>query len=73
MHGFINGKLCFVTGIRAHNNNCAETVFRLFEELVAKHGLPSRVRGDHGGENVMVVHYMEEAQGRDHGSYIWGQ
>lgn len=73
VHGFIDGKSRFVTGIRAHNNNRAETVFQLFLELVTEHGLPSRLRGDHGGENVLVARYMEETRGADRGSYIWGR
>ncbi len=73
VHGFIDGYARFITGIRAHNNNRAETVFQLFLHLMQHHGLPSRVRGDHGGENVLVARYMEEARGPDRGSYIWGR
>ena len=73
VHGFIDGYSRFVTGIRAHNNNRAQTVLKLFQELVAVHGLPSRGRGDHGGENVLIAAYMEEMRGPGRGSYIWGR
>jgi len=73
VHGFIDGYSRFITGIRAHNNNRAETVLKLFLELVKHHGLPSRGRGDHGGENILVAEYMENARGKDRGSYIWGR
>lgn len=72
-HAFIDGYSRFITGIRVSNNNRAETVFDLFQSLIQRHGLPQRVRGDHGGENVMVARYMEEMRGYNRGSYIWGR
>jgi len=73
IHAFIDGKTRLVVGIRAHNNNRAETVLALFLDSIAIHGTPSRVRGDHGTENVRVAEWMEEMQGRGRGSYIWGR
>ena len=69
-HAFIDGKSRFITGARVHPNNRAETVLILFLETVEKHGKPSRVRGDHGTENVMVAQWMEVHRGLGRGSYI---
>ena len=73
IHGFIDGKSRFITGIWWSTNNRAATVLDLFLEAVNKHGLPSRVRGDHGTENVQVVAYMIQEQSDARGSYIWGR
>ena len=59
-----------VTAIRVSNNNRAETVLDLFLEGVRTNGVPSRVRGDHGGENVLVTQWMETYRGAERGSYI---
>lgn len=73
IHAFIDGHSRFVVSLRASNNNRASTVFDIFREGAAKHGLPSRVRGDHGTENLKVAEYMEETRGVSRGSYIWGR
>lgn len=73
MHGFIDGYSRYITGLRPHNNNRAVTVMNLFRQIVHVHGLPSRVRGDHGVENVDVARFMVEARGHGRGSYIWGR
>jgi hypothetical protein len=62
-----------VLGIRISNNNRAATVLSLFEDIAETHGYPSRVRGDHGTENLLVAARMEEIRGIDRGSYIWGR
>ncbi|KAJ3014489.1 hypothetical protein NUW54_g1296 [Trametes sanguinea] len=73
IHAFIDGFSRFVLGIRAHNNNRAQTVLELFEDIACVHGYPSRVRGDHGTENLLVAARMEEVWGAERGSYIWGR
>lgn len=73
VHGFIDGYSRYITGLRPHNNNRAVTVMNLFRQIVHVHGLPSRVRGDHGVENVDVARFMDETRGHGRGSYIWGR
>lgn len=58
--------------MRAHDNNCGETVVELFMEAVDRHGAPSRVRGDRGSENVMTAVWMIIHRGPNRGSYLWG-
>jgi hypothetical protein len=59
--------------LRAHDNNRAQTVLNLFLEAIHVHGCPSRVRGDHGVENLRVAEFMETNFGHERGSYIWGR
>ena len=73
IHGFVDGKSRFVTGIRVSTNNRSQTVLDLFKSAIARHGLPSRVRGDHRTENVKVAMYMIEKRGNGRGSYIFGR
>ena len=73
IHAFIDGYSRFVLGIRASNNNLATTVLELFEDITNVHGYPSRVRGDHGGENHYVAARQEQVRGEGRGSYIWGR
>lgn len=71
-HGFIDGYSRYITGLHVSNNNHASTVLDVFLDAVYDHGVPSRVRGDHGTENLLVAEYLECYRGLFRGSYIWG-
>jgi transposase InsO family protein len=73
IHGFIDGYSRLITGLRASNNNRAQTVLDLFLSAATTYGVPSRVRGDHGTENLLVAAWMHEHYGERMGAYIWGR
>lgn len=72
-HGFIDGHSRLITGLRMSNNNKGETVLALFLEAAQVYGVPSRLRGDHGVENLKVAAWMDTHRGANRGSYIWGR
>ncbi|KAE8185318.1 hypothetical protein CF328_g7583 [Tilletia controversa] len=72
IHGGVDGKSRVVTFMRANSNNRADTVADCFLEATERCGWPSRVRADHGGENLEVMRLMEEARGHNRGSFIQG-
>ncbi len=75
IHGGIDGYSRIPVYISASANNRSETVLELFLQAVAKYGLPSRVRADKGGENVLVSQYMlmHPRRGPGRGSFITGR
>jgi hypothetical protein len=61
-----------IIALRASSNNKAITVLDLFLQGIEAYGLPSRVRGDRGGENIDVATYMVMKNGPRRGSFLWG-
>jgi hypothetical protein len=59
--------------LRASDNNFASTVLQLFLDASGVYGIPLRLRGDHGTENLLVAAWIEEFRGTQRGSYIWGR
>ena len=75
IHGGIDGFSRRIVYLQCNTNNRAKTVLKLFQEAVEMYGLPSRVHGDHGVENVNVAYFMisQPARGPNRGSYIGGK
>ena len=75
IHGGIDGYSRLITYLRVSTNNRSGTVLKCFLEAVHEYGLPSRVRSDHGGENIQVAQFMLEhpQRGMNRGSVITGR
>ena len=57
-HAGIDGYSRLIVYLRCSTNNKARTVYELFIEAVHQYHLPSRVRSDQGGENILVGQHM---------------
>ncbi|XP_033101239.1 uncharacterized protein LOC117104496 [Anneissia japonica] len=75
VHGCVDGYSRAIIYLRCNTNNKSATVLTCFMEAVQIWGLPSRVRGDMGVENVDVCRFMlnHPNRGPGRGSYITGR
>lgn len=73
IHGGRDGYSRLIVFLRCSTNNRAATVLNGFQEAVSLYGMPSRVRGDKGRENVSVSMLMLQHRGVGRGSFIAGR
>lgn len=75
IHGGIDGFSQLPVFLKASGNNRADTVLKCFSEAVKEYGLPSRVRSDKSGENVLVSQFMlnHPNRGPNRESFITGK
>ena len=73
MHGCIDGFSRAIIYLECRTDNTAESVVELFNKGIGEFGLPSRVRGDRGVENVDVARLMIARRGENRGSFIAGR
>ena len=72
IHGGIDGYSRMIVYLCCSTNNKSSTVMTEFYEATRMYGIPSRVRSDQGGENILVCQYMVTVKGVDRGSHIAG-
>jgi len=72
VHGGIDGYSRMIVYLQCATNNHSLTVYRLFKQATEQYGVPSRVRSDKGGENILVCQYMITVRGIGRGSHIAG-
>lgn len=73
IHGGVDGFSRLITYLHCSSNNKSDTVTECFIGATRQYGVPSRVRSDHGTENVGVWRFMEEIRGHGRNSYIAGR
>lgn len=72
-HGCVDGFSRKIIYLSCEQNNRSDTALSLFKTAVKVHGLPSRIRGDRGTENVQIARYMLQERGTGRGSFIAGR
>ncbi|XP_041864185.1 uncharacterized protein LOC121654221 [Melanotaenia boesemani] len=73
VHGGVDGFSRLIVYLGGATNNRASTVLDSFLSAVSQYGVPSRVRSDKGGENVMVAQFMVQTHGENRNSHITGR
>jgi len=71
--GGIDGYSRTITFLRAASNNRATTLLPIFQDAIHEFQVPSRVRADGGGENVLIAQLMIRLRGPSRNSFIVGQ
>ena len=75
IHAGVDGYSRTIVYMHCSDNNRASTLFQSFPSAITEYGLPSRVRADHGEENMEVANYMlmRPLRGTGRGSFITGR
>lgn len=58
IHGGIDGDTRTIVYLEAIDNNVSAHTVLLFKDAVRRYQCPARVRGDRGGENVLIADWM---------------
>ena len=73
IHGCVDDVSRTVVYLKCANNNLAKTALEYFQDRVANFGLPLRLRGGRGAENVDVARFMIMNRRINRGSFIVGR
>ncbi|XP_039305618.1 uncharacterized protein LOC105200580 [Solenopsis invicta] len=73
IHGCIDGYSRMIIYLECETSIQADPVVNFFVNAVNSYGLPSRVRSDHGYENLLVAVLMNTIRGMHRGSHITGK
>ena len=70
LHGCIDGYSRAIVYIKCFSNNRAGTILQCFMDGIQEFGIPLRVRGDRGAENVNVARFMIDQKELSRGSFM---
>lgn len=71
-HGGIDGYSRLIVYLQCSSSVKSILIYKSFLEATTRYHLPSRVRSDQGGENVLVAQHMIEQRGAERNSVIVG-
>ena len=72
IYGGLDGFSRMIVYLKCSTNNKSATVMNEFYHATTQYGVPSRVRSDKGGENILVCHFMVSVRGVGRRSHIAG-